>query len=138
MVRVGVVVGPAVGVIRPLRGIRLGVTVTAGNLDGRDPRTLAIGEEFHRGRASIGISPPVPVPNIDIGRCPRSVFDGGVKEGVNRRDDLAEEVVAVVVDVVVDTERSRDVGVVKRLSRRWGGSEVTLFPERIDDARDDV
>lgn len=132
MVRVGVVVLLVVGVIRPLRGIRLGVTVTTGTLVGTDPNTLAIGEEFHRGRASIGISPPVPVPNTDIGRCP-SIFDGGVNKGVNRRDDLTEELV-----VAEEAERSRDVGVVKRLSLRRGGSEVTLFPDRIDDARDDV
>jgi hypothetical protein len=115
MVRVGVVMVPVFGVIRPLRGIRLGLMVAADDLGGIDPTTLAIGEEFHRGRASIGISPPAPGPSTDAGRCPRGVFDGGVKEGIYKRDDLAEEVVAVVA---VETDRLRDDGVVKRLSLR--------------------
>jgi hypothetical protein len=40
--------------------------------------------------------------------------------------------------VVVDTDRFRGVGVARRLSLRRGGSEVTLFPDRIEDPREDV
>lgn len=65
--RVGVILEFSVGVARPLRGIRDGVTTTAGILGGREPRTLAIGEAFHRGRASTGIRPPVPVPRTLVG-----------------------------------------------------------------------
>lgn len=50
--RRGVVVGVCcVGVARPVRGIRLGVMTTAGILVGGEPRTLAFGDAFHRGRA---------------------------------------------------------------------------------------
>ena len=66
--RVGVILEFTVGVARPLRGIRDGVTTTAGIFEGGEPRTLAIGEAFHRGRASIGINPPVPVPRTLEGR----------------------------------------------------------------------
>jgi hypothetical protein len=65
--RVGVILEFGVGVARPLRGIRDGVTTTAGIVGGGEPRTLAIGEAFHRGRASIGIRPPVPVPRTLVG-----------------------------------------------------------------------
>ena len=81
MCLVGVTVDP--GVARPLRGIRLGVTTTAGTLGGdfcggEPPRILAIGDAFHRGRASIGISPPVPM--TLCGR-PLGVLDRGEKMG---------------------------------------------------------
>ena len=66
--RVGVILEFSVGGARPLRGIRDGVTRTAGTFRGGEPRTLAIGEAFHRGRASIGINPPVPVPRTLKGR----------------------------------------------------------------------
>lgn len=50
--RRGVVVGVCcVGVALPVRGIRLGVMTTAGILVGGEPRTLAFGDAFHRGRA---------------------------------------------------------------------------------------
>ena len=45
---------------------------------GGDPRTFAIGEAFHRGRAWIGISPPVPVPKALPCRSPTGVLDRGV------------------------------------------------------------
>jgi hypothetical protein len=79
-------VDPTVEAARSLRGIRLGVTTTAGTTLGGDfcrgePRTLAIGEAFHRGLASIGISPPVPVPRTLCGLW-LAGFDRGVKKGI--------------------------------------------------------
>lgn len=61
--RLGEIVVAAVGVARPEPlGIRLGVMTTEGILAGGEPKTLAIGEAFHLGRASRGIRPIVPVP----------------------------------------------------------------------------
>ena len=56
------------GVACALRGMRLGVTTSEGTLGGGVPSTFAIGEEFHRGLASMGMSPPVPVPKDEPGR----------------------------------------------------------------------
>ena len=82
---------PFVGVARPLRGMRLGVMTTVGSLveetfGGVEPKTLAIGDEFHRGRAWMGINPPVPVP-IGVAvfaRSPAGVLirARGVKNGI--------------------------------------------------------
>ena len=76
-----------VGVWRPLRGMRDGVTMTVGSFGAEEPMTLAIGEEFHLGRAWRGIRPPVPVLTPGNGRSPRGVLDRGVKSGRLRRED---------------------------------------------------
>ena len=109
--RAGVCGVACVGVCRPLRGIRLGVTTTDGILLGGVPRTLAIGEAFHLGRAWIGMRPPVPVPWAVLGRgtkgaIPTGTLDRGVKNGSWRRLFL------VVVDVL-DTDRFRWVSGVR-------------------------
>ena len=137
---------PFVGVARPLRGMRLGVMTTVGSLvegifGGVEPKTLAIGDEFHRGRAWMGINPPVPVPSgvAEGGLSPIGgrIRARGVKNGIWSRDCLEEDEVEVVV-VAVDTERFRGVGVVKRLSLRCVGNEVTLAPDRIEDPREEL
>ena len=64
---------------------------------------------------------------------PRGVLDRGVRNGIWRREDREEDDV-----VVVDTDLFRGVGVVRRLSLRCGGRELTLAPERIEDPRDEV
>jgi len=58
-------------------------------------------------------------------------FARGVKKGAKSREDRCEE-----EEVVVETDRFRGVGVVMRLSLRWGGRDVTLLPDRIDEVRD--
>jgi hypothetical protein len=73
-----------VGVSRPLLGMREGVTMTVGILGGGDPMTVAIGEEFHLGRDSRGISPPVPV--LTPGPT-EGVLDRGVNRGILSRLD---------------------------------------------------
>lgn len=130
--RLGEIVVAAVGVARPERGIRLGVMTTEGILGGGEPRTLAIGEAFHLGRASRGISPIVPVPCAVDGRCAMGDFARGLKKGANSREDREDE------DVVVETDRLRGVGVAMRLSLRWGGREVTLLPDLTDEVREAV
>jgi hypothetical protein len=128
--RLGVGVLGIVGVARPLRGIRLGVMTTDGILGGGEPKTLAIGDAFHRGRAWIGISPPVPVPRAVLGLWV-GVFNRDAKK--DNRFDLEDE------DAAVDTDRSRCAGVAKRLSLRGGaGREITLFPDRMEDPREEV
>ena len=71
--------------------MRLGVMTTVGSLvggtlGGGEPNTFAIGEEFHRGRAWIGIKPPVPVPIGVAVFClsPKGVLirGRGVKKGI--------------------------------------------------------
>jgi len=128
--RVGVMLGACkVGVGRPLVrwGMRLGVTTTEGTLGGGEPRIAALGEEFHRGRASMGISPPVPVPRALGGRTWAEDLDVGVKRGMLSRGSRDE------ADDVVDTERFRDEGVGNKLSLLRGGSEVTRLPGRMDE-----
>lgn len=56
----------------------------------------------------------------------------GVKKEAKSREDRDEDV------VVVETDRFRGVGVVNRLSLRWGGREVTLLPDLTDEVRDAV
>jgi hypothetical protein len=67
-------------------GIRDGVTTTAGILGGGEPSTAALGDEFHHGRASMGVRPPVPVPR-DEGGLPMEEYllFLGVKRGMFRR-----------------------------------------------------
>jgi len=131
--RDGVTAGALVGLALPLRGMRLGVTITEGILGGVEPKTLAIGEAFHLGRASTGIRPPVPVPGLVLVRATELLFDLGVKIGTCKRLVLEED------DVVDDTERLRAVGLTTLpLLAEGGGREDTRFPDRIDDARDDV
>jgi len=128
--RIGVTLGVCmVGVARPLVrcGMRLGVTITEGTLGGGEPRTTALGEEFHRGRASMGISPPVPVPSTLGGRAWVGDLDIGVKRGMLSRGSRDE------ADDVVDKERFREDGVGNKLSLLRGGSEVTRLPGRMDE-----
>ena len=128
--RIGVMLGVCkVGVARPLVrwGMRLGVTTTEGTLGGGEPRTTALGEEFHRGRASMGISPPVPVPRTLGGRTWVGDLDVGGKRGMLSRGSRDE------ADDVVDKERFREDGVGNKLSLLRGGSEVTRLPGRMDE-----
>jgi hypothetical protein len=134
--RVGVMAGGwSVGAAMLERwGIRLGVTTTAGILGGGEPRTAALGEEFHRGRASMGIRPPVPVPRDDGGLpIEEYLLFLGVKRGIFRRGSRED------VDDVMETERFRGVGVGSRLSLLRGGREVTLFPadRKVESRRED-
>jgi hypothetical protein len=131
--REGVAVGTLVGLALPLRGMRLGVTTTEGILGCGEPNTLAIGEAFHLGRASMGIRPPVPV-GLWLGRPTELLLDLGVKIGTCKRLVLEDE------EVVEDTERLRPVGpaMLSLLAEGGGGREDTRFPDRIDDALDDA
>jgi hypothetical protein len=133
--RVGVMAGGwrVGGTMLARWGIRDGVTTTAGILGGGEPSTAALGEEFHRGRASMGMRPPVPVPR-DEGGLPMEEYllFLGVKRGMFRRGSRDE------VDDVVDTERFRGVGVGNRLSLRRGGRDVILFPAERESRREDV
>ena len=105
------------------------MTTTLG-IFGGEPRTFAIVETFHRGRASIGINPPVPV--LLALDALLGIPDVLVKDEICTKDDLEEE------EAIIDTERFRGVGVERRLSLLWGGREVSLLPERIDDPLDEV
>ena len=124
------------GLALPLRGMRLGVTTTAGTLGGVLPRTFAIGDEFHLGRASMGIRPPVPVPRFELGRPTELLFVLGANIGTCKRLVLEDDEAVVIVD---DVERLRVVGLMT-LSRRaeGAGREDTRFPGRTDDALDEV
>ena len=119
-----------VGVRRPLRGMREGVTMTVGSFGGVEPMTDAIGEEFHLGRAANGISPPVPVFTPCKPRSTEGAFDRGVKIGILRREDREE-------GGACETERVRGVAIA--LSLRWEGRELILAPDLIDEeSLDDV
>jgi len=89
-----------------------------------EPMTVAIGEEFHLGRASRGMRPPVPVLIPDNCRSPSGVLDLGAKTGMLRRDDLDD-------GGWVETDRLR--GVVSILSLRRDGKELTLALDLMED-----